>query len=113
MVTIAGLLSAIFYAVRPRTQSRVGLHRRGHERFARSYSLDEAQELHAVRHDQRRCLLTRCKNDRLVEFAVQQQAGQHLPFPLVQYVSPVNYNESQARHYCQSNLECHTKPKLL
>jgi len=49
----------------------------------------------------------------LVKFAVQQQAGQHFPFLFVQYVSPVNYNELQARHYCQSNLECHTKSKLL
>src|ERR1019366_2359647 len=60
-----------------------------------------------------RCFLTGCKHDGLVELAVHKQAGQELPLLLVQYVSTVNHNKAQARPHCESNLECHAKPKLL
>ena len=64
--------------------------------FARSRFLDQAQELHALWRDRGRCFIAGCKHDGLVKTAVQQQAGQQLPLLLVQYVSTVDHDKSQA-----------------
>jgi hypothetical protein len=64
--------------------------------FFGTKSFDEAQELHAFLHNRRRRILAGCKYNRLVEFAVQQQAGQHFPFLFIQQVSSIYHNESQA-----------------